>query len=92
MLLLFTWSVSTNNIATINTSIVLLYVVCATSVHLDCVSTNNTSNTSIVLVVVVCATSVHLDCVSTNNTINTSIVLVDVVCATCVSTNDILFY
>ena len=39
-------------------------MICATSVHLDCVSTNNTINTSIVLVDVVCATSVHLDCVS----------------------------
>ena len=53
MLLLFTWTVSTNK--TINTSIVLVDVVCITSVHLDCVSTNNTINTSIVLVDVVCA-------------------------------------
>ena len=52
---------STNN--TINTSIILVDVICATSVHLDCVSTNNTINTSIVLVDVVCAISVHLDCV-----------------------------
>ena len=49
-------------------SIVLVVVVCATSVYLNRVSTNNTINTSIVSVVVVCATSVHLDCVSTNNT------------------------
>ena len=50
-------TVSTNN--TINTSIVLVDVVCATSAHLDCVSTNNTINTSIVLILVVCVTSVH---------------------------------
>ena len=42
MLLLFTWTVCLLIILfTINTSIVLVDVICATSVHLDCVSTNN---------------------------------------------------
>ena len=49
MLLLFTWTVCLL-IITINTSIVVVAVICATS---------------IVLADAVCATSVHLDCVST---------------------------